>query len=609
MSVTDDRQGPQGPVLEGVQLKTLAPPLVDTAQEEEAASQPQVDTIRVEVPGMAVVSPGDAKLDGICLKDLGPAEIDRGVVGSLSVLFALQLTPEEPESQDIRGATAFEQVRTFLSLRKPRATVIGCGAGGALVAAEDILNVTCIIDPDWRTLECIRANGGAQGVNLVRLPLTLKDCRDPLAAARPEVLLGNACHKTDTLDLGEVAARHAEAITHLFTHSCAQVLILEAPVGFAGTDKWVNNLLPFLLEAGCVAETATLSATAVGVPTGKRRVFAVAVKRRSDPHLAAKLERWKRQIERPPGKKPTVGDFLGQRGTFFLKRGKGEKEIFSFQEHTVTITQAHIMGRKPPAASYTAHPRDAGPLQDAHELSWEQFARLTTTDYDFNVPPTVRRCDAARVLEEFSLPPMLREVLNLFRLQAVTLGAAEGEATAKGDQEGELSIGLACLQIDDDSGTTAPATAKFQAGLPRFKVTPTEVVAALSRSELRQKLVKEVTPAVTRRATRQVRLKEASTEAAPAAEDEPSPRAEEPVREPSPVTVDMDPPLEAADEDVVEDTAADGENSPAADGDQAAHCRGHSEVLEQMERTLRSTESLVEAQRQDVVLGPIHDRL
>ena len=81
------------------------------------------------------------------------------------------------------------------------------------------------------------------------------------------------------------------------------------------------------------------------------------------------------------------------------------------------------------------------------------------------------------------------------------------------------------------------------------------------------------------------------------------------MREPSPVTVNMDPPLEAADEDVVEDTAADGENSPAADGDQAAHCRGHSEVLEQMERTLRSTESLVEAQRQDVVLGPIHDRL
>lgn len=108
------------------------------------------------------------------------------------------------------------------------------------MAAKDILNVTCIIDPDWRTLECIRANGGAQGVNLVRLPLTLKDCRDPLAAARPEVLLGNACHKTDTLDLGEVAARHAEAITHLFTHSCAQVLILEAPVGFAGTDKWVT---------------------------------------------------------------------------------------------------------------------------------------------------------------------------------------------------------------------------------------------------------------------------------------------------------------------------------------------------------------------------------
>ena len=58
---------------------------------------------------MAVVSPDDAKLDGICLKDLGPTEIDTGVMGNLSVVFALQLTPEEAESQDLHGATAFDR--------------------------------------------------------------------------------------------------------------------------------------------------------------------------------------------------------------------------------------------------------------------------------------------------------------------------------------------------------------------------------------------------------------------------------------------------------------------------------------------------------------------
>ena len=57
---------------------------------------------------------------------------------------------------------------------------------------------------------------------------------------------------------------------------------------------------------------------------------------------------------------------------------------------------------------------------------------------------------------------------------------------------------------------------------------------------------------------------------------------EERVREPSPVTVNMDhgPSPGDADEDILEDTAAD--------GDQTAHCRGHSDMLEQMERTLRS---------------------
>ena len=53
----------------------------------------------------------------------------------------------------------------------------------------------------------------------------------------------------------------------------------------------------------------------------------------------------------------------------------------------------------------------------------------------------------------------------------------------------------------------------------------------------------------------------------------PSPMIEEPVREPSLVTVDMDPPLETADGDIVEDTPAGGEISPTADDVWTAYCR------------------------------------
>lgn len=54
--------------------------------------------------------------------------------------------------------------------------------------------------------------------------------------------------------------------------------------------------------------------------------------------------------------------------------------------------------------------------------------------YDFTVPPTVRRSDAARVLEEYTLPPMPREVPDLLRLQAVP---PLGRHSATGEELGQ----------------------------------------------------------------------------------------------------------------------------------------------------------------------------
>lgn len=109
--------------------------------------------------------------------------------------------------------------------------------------------------------------------------------------------------------------------------------------------------------AGCETETASLSATTVGVPTAKRRMFVVAIKKQGDNELGSNLIKWKRNVERPASTTPTVGSFLGKQGSFFLKRGRGTKEIFPFNGSTVTITREHIMARKLTAVNFTEHAR------------------------------------------------------------------------------------------------------------------------------------------------------------------------------------------------------------------------------------------------------------
>ena len=100
-----------------------------------------------------------------------------------------------------------------------------------------------------------------------------------------------------------------------------------------------------------------------------------------------------------------------------MKRGKEEKQIFSFDQPAVTITQTHVTSKKPKGDRFQAHPQDAASLDEAQELTWDDFAKLTTAQEHFRVPPTVRMRDAALVLQEFTLPPMLREVLHLLQIR------------------------------------------------------------------------------------------------------------------------------------------------------------------------------------------------
>lgn len=149
---------------------------------------------------------------------------------------------------------------------------------------------------------------------------------------------------------------------------------METPVRFAGTDTWNTRLQPQLQTAGCETGTTTLSVIAVGVPTTKKRVFVVAVKRNGDDALKSKLARWKQSMERPTPTPPTVGSFLGRQGSFFLKRGRNDKEIFSFSKPTVAITQEQIMARKPGATDLNAHTKDEESLEEAQELTWDDYS-------------------------------------------------------------------------------------------------------------------------------------------------------------------------------------------------------------------------------------------
>lgn len=88
-----------------------------------------------------------------------------------------------------------------------------------------------------------------------------------------------------------------------------------------------------------------------------------------------------------------------------------------FEEPTVTITREHIIGRKPTVGDITAHQRDAGSLEEARELCWEEYVKLTTLRDIFDIPPTLRRFDVALMMQENTLAPMLREVLNILQLE------------------------------------------------------------------------------------------------------------------------------------------------------------------------------------------------
>ena len=74
------------------------------------------------------------------------------------------------------------------------------------------------------------------------------------------------------------------------------------------------------------------------------------------------MRKWRRDIERSDQRRTSLGGFLSRKGTYFLKRGMGERGIFSFDDPIMSISRAHAMGEIPLRGKYRLHPLDTGEI-------------------------------------------------------------------------------------------------------------------------------------------------------------------------------------------------------------------------------------------------------
>ena len=100
---------PAGPVLDGVPLQQLAPPLEPLQQVDK--EQPQLGALNdlpVELQPLVKQRREELTLDGIRLADLGATEVDVSEEVDIAVFYALQLTPERLGAVDVDWMSAQE---------------------------------------------------------------------------------------------------------------------------------------------------------------------------------------------------------------------------------------------------------------------------------------------------------------------------------------------------------------------------------------------------------------------------------------------------------------------------------------------------------------------
>ena len=128
---------------------------------------------------------------------------------------------------------------------------------------------------------------------------------------------------------------------------------------------------------------------------------------------------WRMGMESVACPTTSLGGILGRSGTYFLKRGAGERAVFWFEDYIISTTRAHIMGQKPLVGTYQPHTTDSGGIEAVEELSLEDFAQVVTGQEGYTIPPTVSRRAAATVIANFTIPSMVMEVLGGLAIQGL----------------------------------------------------------------------------------------------------------------------------------------------------------------------------------------------
>ena len=155
-------------------------------------------------------------------------------------------------------------------------------------------------------------------------------------------------------------------------------------------------------------------------------------------------------MERVAGPTTSLGGILGRSGTYFLKRGAGERAVFSFIDHIFPQPGLTLWARNPLKARTNLTRR----------TQWHRGRRAANprglcagSHWTRGVPPTVSRGAAATAITNF-IPPTAMKALGGLAIQGLL--TTRGSEYANVDDE--VVEGLADLQLEDAETVTRAVT-------------------------------------------------------------------------------------------------------------------------------------------------------
>ena len=412
-------------------------------------TQPQLPDATPRLPNKGIVIedfddsfPGDESLpnvykrpqgpvlDGVHLETVGVEDVDGSSTQSLTVLAAVALTPADPSEADN------QQAKLVIAPDLPVVVMLDCEGGDSILASEGLVTVRGAVDEDWIALECIKTNGLNNDAKLLRMTTGSQECLIMSREVKPDVVVGDAWRRLEGIRDKE-GLSGPSSLAQADIASDARVFIPECLGNPLRTTEWNDEILPALKRESYIVDKAEILASQVEIPWKRKRTFVVEIK--GGLATKVKLAVWKRRLEKVKQPVQELGKILRRGGAYFLKRGNGERAIYSFNEPSMSLNRAHIMGQKP-TEGYIAHPADVARLEEAEELHFNDDAKITTGQKRYVILQTVSKSAAANLIADLTSPPMLRAVLVELAVQGL-----QGKTVP---EVAELE-GLACMVFED----------------------------------------------------------------------------------------------------------------------------------------------------------------